>query len=105
MLAAGASELAYSSVSFPFPLAADPTPHYIRFGTARPPQCPGTIDQPEAAPGHLCVYERAFSNVVQRNVNTESGDSSATRFGFGVFSRSAAAGSASTFAVWAVTAP
>lgn len=105
VLATGAGQLGYSSVSFPFPLAADPIAHYIRIGDPRPPECRGTIDQPEAAPGHLCVYERAFSNVGQRNVNAELGDATATRFGFAVFARSLAAGTASAYAVWAVTAP
>lgn len=45
------------SISFGFRLASAPTPHYIFFGTAPPPECPGTPAAPEAASGHLCAYE------------------------------------------------
>jgi hypothetical protein len=61
--------------------------------------CQGTATAPEAAPGYLCLYERAApSDVLARSEKS-------TRWGFIV----GASGTASTaFAVegtWAVTAP
>jgi len=59
-LAEGAEDII--PVSFPIPLASpiaiEPTSNVHVIGTPGedPTNCPGTADQPEAAPGHLCLY-------------------------------------------------
>jgi hypothetical protein len=55
--AAGA--LISSTVTFPYEFTdiATNSDHLVRPGQAAPPECPGTLDEPKAAPGHLCVYE------------------------------------------------
>ncbi len=59
-------EFAYPSISFP--LRVDPAPvgpYLVEVGDAQSPQaiaegCPGTVEDPEADPGHLCVYAQNF---------------------------------------------
>lgn len=47
----------YGFISFPHRLAAAPSVHVIPMGTASPPQCPGTLSDPQAQSGNLCIYE------------------------------------------------
>jgi hypothetical protein len=47
------------SIQFGFRFAIAPAPTVVPVGTVAPPQCPGTPEVPEAAPGNLCVYEGA----------------------------------------------
>lgn len=104
--AAAANELATASVSFQFPLAVAPTPHYIQFGTANPAGCTGTPTEPAADPGNLCIWEiQAPTNTTIRGMNGPGGDNTASRFGFAGWERSTAAGLYFYRAVWAVTAP
>ncbi|HWA52995.1 MAG TPA: hypothetical protein VG816_02370 [Solirubrobacterales bacterium] len=59
---------AYIPISFSIPLAA-PFPgsvesshaHYIEAEAAPTEECPGTFQEPAAAPGSLCMYATAFS--------------------------------------------
>jgi hypothetical protein len=51
---------AFASISFNIPLAApldESHVHYVPAGGPGGANCPGTVNRPEAAPGHLCVYE------------------------------------------------
>lgn len=57
-----ANEFKSTYVSFPFQLAAAPTPHFIPLGSTPPAQCPGKESNPQAAAGHLCVYESFQQN-------------------------------------------
>jgi len=45
-----------SSISFNIPLADAPTLKYLKEGEGETAECPGTAEEPEAAPGFLCVY-------------------------------------------------
>lgn len=47
-----------TGVSFGLRLPSDPTVHKVPAGGPKPPECQGTIYMPEAAPGHLCIYQR-----------------------------------------------
>jgi hypothetical protein len=100
----------HNAVSFGFRLSAAPTVHYINSGTAPPAQCPGTVTNPQAAPGHLCIYEVQASNVSAGRgaCNPEvSGcpGNSASRDGFAVYGGVTGAGAVYMFGSWAVTAP
>ncbi|HET7509699.1 MAG TPA: hypothetical protein VFJ65_05550 [Solirubrobacterales bacterium] len=46
-----------TAISFPFPLSATPSAHYMSFGEEPTPACPGSFEAPKAAKGQLCVYE------------------------------------------------
>jgi Collagen triple helix repeat (20 copies) len=56
-----AGEKDYFSISFPLriPALTDPPAHIqvILVGEPGTPNCPGSSDAPEAAPGFLCIYE------------------------------------------------
>jgi hypothetical protein len=96
-----AGDLTTASVSFPFPLPAAPTPHFIESGAANPAGCAGSATNPSADPGHLCVYEIAGTLDGEKRLNV-------SRFGFGVellsLTPPAMGSRFSTTAVWAVSA-
>ena len=58
------SSIARTPISFPIPLSAAPAVVYVASGTAPPPQCPGSANEPRAAAGTLCVYEAAATGTV-----------------------------------------
>jgi hypothetical protein len=45
-----------TAVSFGIPLASSPTAVYLKVGETEPTNCPGTVEEPQAALGFLCVY-------------------------------------------------
>jgi len=99
LFSAAAGEYIYSGHSYVFTLTAGATAHYIPFGTTPPTGCPGTGSNPQAAPGHLCLYEILATNVSSRNVYNS------TPSGFIVGSNALNAGVHYSFVAWAVTAP
>ncbi len=49
----------YVPISFPIPLPAalgESAVHYLGLGASPTTDCPGTVSDPKAAPGHLCLY-------------------------------------------------
>jgi hypothetical protein len=98
-------EFQAQSISFGYTLASAPTPHFIAKGTQSPLECPGSVFQPEAAAGHLCVYERNISDtgvngLVVCNFNCPNAD----RFGALVRGFSTRSGTVLTDGTWAVMA-
>jgi hypothetical protein len=99
-----------AATSFPLALATAPTQHVILNGNLPPAECPGSVADPKATPGNLCVYEGpATSNVTSLatgdpTVDFASGAAKSSRFGFTVRLTAAAASPRST-GTWAVTAP
>lgn len=86
------------------PLA--PPANIILFGSPPTLDCPGSFDNPQAAPGHLCIYERLRSNVSTVVVLDSLGASNrADRTGATMFIASAAVGQAYSLGKWAVTIP
>ena len=47
----------YATISFPYPLATAPTPHYLPLAAPPTAACPGSVGNPTATSGNLCVYE------------------------------------------------
>jgi hypothetical protein len=98
-------------VSFAFPLAAPPAVDLVDDGVAPPAQCPGSLANPQASPGHLCVYESpAHQNatnllVVEPTLDVASGLGKASRFGFSMRANSIVPGAVRTSGTWALTAP
>jgi hypothetical protein len=85
--------------SYAFPLASAPATHFIASGSTAPAQCPGSVSEPKAVAGNLCVYEGTHNsdNVF---IGTESG-----RFGFGLLMENTGSASFWSIGSWAVTAP
>ena len=98
-----------TAFSFGFSLSAAPTPHYIPVGGALPPGCTGDVTNPGAAPGNLCVFEAATTNITpgsQAVFDEATGtDGKADPWGAGVAATATAAGDTRYRGTWAVTAP
>jgi hypothetical protein len=91
--------LAYTALSYIFQLPTVPTKHVVFVGEVAPAECTGTDENPEAAPGHLCVYETADSNIDLLEVTD------VTTNGATIFIHAVEAGSYFSSGSWAVTAP
>jgi hypothetical protein len=104
------NDQAVDSLSFVYTLPSAPTPHFIKVGDPPASGCPGTADGPQAAPGHLCVYERSTSgpvgarDVCGLDVNGSNCPGS-NRWGAGVYELATGTGRFQSNGTWAVTAP
>jgi hypothetical protein len=94
-----------SMISFGLQLASPPTAQYIANAGAATADCFGTVSAPEAAPGHLCVYESIRSNVGFAGVFNSVGSPGSDRTGAIVVGRSVAAGEYYVTGKWALTIP
>jgi hypothetical protein len=101
---------AIHGVEFGYTLASAPTVHYIEAGAAAPAECPGSVTVPQAAPGHLCVYEAVRLSIVSGGVqiaNAGGSTPAASPFGFMVVAQPFSVSGLDPLAYggWAVTAP
>jgi hypothetical protein len=110
--AVGAGQVFFAEISFGFRLSAAPVGRYVPQGATPPAECPGTVTNPQAAPGNLCVYESTGVNVtVTRGTCDDelfgcgASFGVANREGTGIVAFSTAAGTMQVFGSWAVTAP
>lgn len=102
------ADLEEDAISFGFILSAKPVAHYIFNGDPVTAECPGSDTGPQAAPGHLCVYESmAADNAGATGVFNpvdNAANQSATR-GFGIHVEPEGPGPYWVQGSWAVTAP
>lgn len=93
-----ALEFAFNPVSFNIPLAAPPVGHI-----APNSNCPGTVLEPKAAPGHFCLYKTDPAFPALEFVNPTNSEPSVSKYGVLL----EMSGPAETFGwgTWAVTAP
>jgi len=97
---------AFEGQSFGYTLPSAPLPVFIPAGGTPPATCPGTVSNPQALVGYLCIYEQynqghdAFTCVV--NVLT-GGCGSTSRFGFGIAIYPAGAADFVSWGTWAAT--
>ncbi len=112
--ASSANSYRLAPVSFGLQLESAPIAHYLPIGSSSTTECPGDALMPEAAPGHLCVYEAEEFNSNKVGVTTtdanavatiSNGENAASKFGFSVYTFSTGPGSISARGTWAVTAP
>jgi hypothetical protein len=92
-------------ISFPYPLASAPTRNYRPIGSLPNAACPGTVSNPQAAPGNLCAYEslNGTGNVAFFDNSVDAG---VRRFGDGIaVSQNASTSNEDLIGTWAVTAP
>ena len=103
--ASGGTQYFDGEINFGFSLPAAPTVRYINQGAAPPAQCPGTVANPQALPGNLCIYERLNINGPTRFAYNPltNGFNASSRFGTGIAVYSGAAGQVEIDASWAVT--
>jgi hypothetical protein len=108
--APGAGAGIAATISFPLPLTAAPATNVVLPGGASTSQCPGSLGDPQAAPGQLCAYVESIDNLASPICLTSLSANTcgeANRFGASVQSSSS---SATPIAIrlrgtWAVTAP
>lgn len=108
--ATGASNTVLGAISFPYPLAANPTAQLVPPGGPATTECAGTAAAPTAAAGFLCVYisDRANNSGTPTFCSPTGGGCNATtarRTGTVVQVFSQAAGFFFAYGTWAVTAP
>ena len=98
-----------ADTSFPVPFASGLTAVYVKTGDTPPANCPGTLANPAAKPGFVCLFEGHADTAATRDVLNPitQVDNTASRFGFQVaISRnSASVGYAEVDGTWAATAP
>ncbi len=97
-----AAQYVGGSINFPVPVNTLLSLHFIRLGDTPPAACPGTYDNPQANPGHLCVYQSDGSNATHFLWNTASNPY--LYLGVGIYFLSTGAGSVYSGGTWAVTA-
>jgi hypothetical protein len=105
--AANGNQYTGEAVTYAAALPANPVIHEIPSGSTPPAECPGTVANPQAARGHLCVYEstnftanREALDAFIDPLNTAEG-----KFGFHLFVGAVNDGAYSSLGTWAVTAP
>ena len=105
--APGGSDFWGNAYSFPFPLSGSVSATYLGPGASPTAACPGSVTNPEAAAGNLCVYAHATTNVSQVGLAdpTTGTGGQASPYGFFVQIESSGAGLSYAFGTWAVTAP
>jgi hypothetical protein len=101
------TETTGSGYSFGVQLASAPVVHYVNTGNTPPAECPGTKTNPQALPGHLCLYESNLSTGVTSKCvldTTTNVCGTANRWGFGL-TGTATINGAYFWGTWAVTSP
>lgn len=105
-VAVGAAQLTSQDIVFSPPLSAAPTVHVVRVAQTPPAECPGSVEAPEAAPGHYCLYEGFQLNTGQLNVFDPMTETIAlSQYGGAIVVASAASGAFASYGSWAVTRP
>jgi hypothetical protein len=96
-----------NAYSFAFPLPSATAANYLAPGASSTAACPGTVSNPQAAPGYLCLYSNSAGDVGSVIVGDPETNSSgsASPYGFYIQMFATAAGLAYTDGTWAVTAP
>ncbi len=102
-----------TSITFDFQLASAPTVAYVDIKGAPTANCPGSASNPQAAPGKLCLYVSARSNVEPGGpytfgidaINSNEQDNTADPFGAQIYGKAVADGRAEYHGTYAVTAP
>jgi hypothetical protein len=105
--APGGGFIAATAETYAAALPANPELHMIVPGATPPTVCQGTFANPQAAPGHLCVYESPnHGNLIEDpHVFIDPTNTAEGKLGFGVQIDANAAGVFSSAGTWAVTAP
>lgn len=104
--AGGGGEIYADAISFGFTFASAPVPHVITQGAVPPPECPGNAGNPQAQPGHLCIYESVQTNhSAPFVVNSNFSPGHAETFGADLIVASVGAGQGGSEGSWAATSP
>jgi hypothetical protein len=96
---------AVTGISFALPVAGELIGHYIKAGvTSLPAGCTGTVNEPGAEAGNLCVFSENEENLFFGNASIGLRGSPTANIGFEVAGLAAAKGNVYLSGTWAVTA-
>jgi len=103
--AAAGGAAAQTQVSFAFALASAPSQNIVLSGGSSTAACPGTLANPQATAGNLCLYEDVPTNANTLSIGDPANNTgnASSRFGAVVNIRSVAAGFFADNGTWAVT--
>jgi hypothetical protein len=111
----GGSEVLPGAISFGWNLPSAPAVTVIDAGAPATADCPGTVANPKATAGRLCIYlnsrlnvrtDAGFATGHGMTIYNSAGDPyTSDSFGAEIFVQSTAAGRAYIDGTWAVTAP
>lgn len=91
-----------SGYSFGVAFGTAPASHIIAPGDPLPTGCLGTPAEPDALPGHLCIFPNVYNNVSSDTVCSAANDCpAASRFGFIYIAFSAGTGTIDVSGSWA----
>jgi hypothetical protein len=90
-------------ISWGIQLSALPTTHLILDGGSVPAGCSGSLTNPGADPGHLCVFEGFSFNAANPFLCNPSAQGCLTTFGTVMLMAAAGTGLWDSFGTWAVT--
>jgi len=110
---AAAGEYLGTSITFNLQLPSSPAVAYVDIAGAATADCPGSVRNPKAAPGKLCLYLNYRSNVELAGsytygidaINSAEEDNHADPFGAQIYGKATAALRADYNGTYAVTAP
>jgi hypothetical protein len=105
--ATAATQYTDTQVSFDYPFATAPAPIIVTASSNQDPAaCKGSVANPTAAKGFVCVYVTSETNIAA--LSTVSAVTNvvgqATRFGWGMYETTAGAGNIVVNGTWAATA-
>ena len=108
--AAGAGSCLATTQTFAASLSSTSVAHFIPMSGTPPAACPGTVTEPEAQPGHLCVYEASQANrgapiIYDTALLGGFASGVAGKYGFTIYFSALGAGFESSYGTYAVTAP
>jgi len=104
--ATAAGQTFATAISIPIPLAAAPAVHFIAENSAPPAGCSGSVENPSAEPGNLCVFVRLLSEAQflfmydSQTNSVEAAGGTGTTLAF----ESTKAGTTQALGTWAVSA-
>lgn len=107
-LANGLNNHDVSQITFPRSLsgiALAPLTNIIPFGAPPTANCPGSFENPQAAPLQLCLYERLNSNGTYRVYNSAGVPDVGDPIGAHILTRPLALGTVGISGAWAVAIP
>ncbi len=95
---------AATGVSFALPVGSEPAVHYVKISETPPTGCTGTVQEPGAEKGNLCVFGENEENIFLGNVGINLRGSPTATIGFEVVALAGAKGNIYISGTWAVTA-
>jgi hypothetical protein len=105
--ATAAAQYTNETVSFDYPFRVAPQPEMVSAShNDDPAHCKGTVTNPSAAKGYLCIYFTSSNHIGSITPYSPITNQiyQATRFGWGAYSASSGAGDAIANGTWAATA-